>query len=79
MKRLYFLIRYILYIPFSDEDVCVLRKKTLEKKSGFLNFILFFSPEITHYYLLLLPHHQRENTTTDILNAVLETKRAVRG
>ena len=39
-------------------------KKTLEKKSGFLNFILFFVSiaEITHSYthILLLPHHQRE-------------------
>ena len=63
--------------------MCFEEKNARKKKSGFLNFILFFVSiaEITHYFtpILLLPHHQRENTTTDLLNAVLETKRAVRG
>ena len=63
--------------------MCFEAKKTLEKKSGFLNFILFFVSiaEITHYFtpVTTTASSERENTTTDLLNAVLETKRAVRG
>ena len=50
-------------------------KKNARKKKRFFKFYSFFSAEITQYYYYLIIRER----ILPILNAVLETKRAVRG